>query len=275
MRIIGSGSCLGCPAGCPKFSHLVEPPRKIGDPSGFISLAVFYPNAEPLKTSNILGRAQVGPNIPDCILVFGLDVPLLVRRKDKIAAIRRLVPPYHRCPVYGGLRNPPDNNVGPGNEVGIDVFCVEDRDLTVIGIGENRSELRRLPGNAYDNDCDACVVARQIGPLERSMGKRHDMAGSKYQRPQDRYLFTLAHGICRDECSVRGANPGMKRRDSGFEVRFGQDLRWPAERALDQRSVAGARGRGARGHFRHLGCPGGHRGSSRMRCRGGHRSSCG
>ena len=74
---------------------------------------------------------------------------------------------------------------------------------------------------------------------------------------------------------VRGANPGMKRRDSGFEVRFGQDLRWPAERALDQRSVAGARGRGARGHFRHLGCPGGHRGSSRMRCRGGHRSSCG
>ena len=75
--------------------------------------------------------------------------------------------------------------------------------------------------------------------------------------------------------SVRGANPGMKRRDSGFEVRFGQDLRWPAERALDQRSVAGARGRGARGHFRHLGCPGGHRGSSRMRCRGGHRSSCG
>ena len=74
---------------------------------------------------------------------------------------------------------------------------------------------------------------------------------------------------------VRGANPGMKRRDSGFEVRFGQDLRWPAERALGQRSVAGARGRGARGHFRHLGCPGGHRGSSRMRCRGGHRSSCG
>ena len=78
-----------------------------------------------------------------------------------------------------------------------------------------------------------------------------------------------------DGLRVRGANPGMKRRDSGFEVRFGQDLRWPAERALGQRSVAGARGRGARGHFRHLGCPGGHRGSSRMRCRGGHRSSCG